>query len=134
MKYLLDTNICIYLIKNNPEKVIKHFSKKKPGDIFISSITVSELYFGVAKSARQNENLVALKEFLQPLSILEFTEDDAIAYGGLRTQLEQAGTPIGAMDMLIAAHALSRGLVIVTNKEKEFRKVNGLVIENWANS
>lgn len=134
MKYLLDTNICIYIIKKRPENVVRQFAKRKPGDIFISSITVAELSFGVAKSARQNENLIALKEFLQPLIILDFNDEDAIIYGKIRAQLEQQGTPIGAMDMLISSQAVSRKLILVTNNEKEFNRIEGLVIENWSTS
>lgn len=133
MKYLLDTNICIYLIKKQPEIVINHFAQKKPGNIMISSVTVAELYFGVAKSSRQNENMIALKEFLQPLVVIDFNEADAAVYGEVRARLEKKGRPIGSMDMMIAAHAKSRNLILVTNNEKEFKHVSSLKIENWAN-
>ncbi|MBI2416644.1 MAG: type II toxin-antitoxin system VapC family toxin [Ignavibacteriales bacterium] len=133
MKYLLDTNICIYLIKKQPEIVINHFVQKKPGDIMVSSVTVAELYFGVAKSSRHNENMIALKEFLQPLVVIDFNEADAAVYGEVRAQLEKKGRPIGSMDIMIAAHAKSRNLILVTNNEKEFKHLSSLKIENWAN-
>jgi len=131
MKYLLDTNICIYIIKKKPEEVIKRFLKMKPDSIGISSITVSELYYGIAKSSKPNENTIALEQFILPLTVLDFNKDDSIAYGRLRAKLEQKGKLIGAMDMLIAAQALSRDLIIVTNNEREFKKIEGLSVENW---
>ncbi len=132
MKYILDTNICIYLIKQRPEKVKQRFTSQKPGDIFISSITAAELYFGAEKSSRREENIVALQEFFQPLIILNFEAEDAVSYGLIRSRLEKAGKPVGAMDMLIAAQALNREYVLVTNNEKEFRRIEGLIVENWA--
>ncbi|MCL6097603.1 MAG: type II toxin-antitoxin system VapC family toxin [Bacteroidetes bacterium] len=131
MKYLLDTNICIYIIKKKPEEVLKRFLKIKPDSIGISAITVSELYYGVAKSLKPDENTIALEQFILPLTILNFNKEDSIAYGRLRAKLEQRGKLIGAMDMLIAAQALSRDLILVTNNEREFKKVNGLFVENW---
>ena len=131
MKYLLDTNMCIYIIKKKPESVIKIFSKLKPGDVAISSITVSELFYGVAKSSKPNENTIALQEFLQPLTILDFTIDDSIIYGRLRAELEAKGQVIGAMDLLIASVANSRELILVTNNEKEFSRIKNLKLENW---
>jgi tRNA(fMet)-specific endonuclease VapC len=131
MKYLLDTNICIYIIKKKPVEVIKRFLKMKPDSIGISSITVSGLYYGIAKSSKPNENTIALEQFILPLTVLDFNKDDSIAYGRLRAKLEQKGKLIGAMDMLIAAQALSRDLIIVTNNEREFKKIEGLSVENW---
>lgn len=131
MKYLLDTNICIYIIKKKPEEVIKRFLKMKPDSIAISSITVSELYYGVAKSIKPNENTIALEQFILPLTVINYNKEDSIAYGKLRAKLEQKGKLIGAMDMLIAAQALSRDLILVTNNEREFKKVEGLSVENW---
>lgn len=131
MKYLLDTNICIYIIKKKPEGVIKRFLKMKPDSVAISSITVSELYYGVAKSSRHDENTVALEQFLLPLTVINFNKEDSISYGNLRAELERKGKLIGAMDMLIAAQALSRDLILVTNNEREFKKIDGLSIENW---
>ena len=131
MKYLLDTNICIYIIKKKPVEVIKQFLKMKPDTIAISSITVSELFYGVAKSSKPNENTIALEQFLLPLTVIDFNKEDSLAYGKLRAKLEQKGKLIGAMDMLIAAQALNRDLILITNNDREFKKVEGLNIENW---
>jgi len=131
MKYLLDTNICIYLIKKKPESVIKKFMKLRPGSVSITSITLSELYYGVIKSSKPDENMVALQEFISPLEILDFTNEDAIIYGKIRIELEKKGKLIGAMDLLIAAIAKSRELILVTNNTKEFSRVSDLIIENW---
>ncbi len=132
MKYMLDTNICIYLIKQKPVQVMKRFSACAIGEIGVSAITVSELWYGVAKSARHKVNGRALAQFLLPLTIAAFDEAAAEAYGTLRTTLERAGQPIGAMDMLIAAHAVSMDIVLVTNNLGEFSRVPGLMVENWA--
>lgn len=131
MKYLLDTNICIYIIKKKPEKVLNRFSKLKPGDVGVSTITIAELYYGVAKSSKPNQNTIALQEFLQPLIILDFTSEDSIAYGRIRSELEAEGKLIGAMELLIASIAFSRSLILVTNNEKEFNRVKDLKVENW---
>jgi tRNA(fMet)-specific endonuclease VapC len=131
MKYLLDTNICIYLIKQKPVQVLKKFSAHAIGDIGISSMTVSELWYSVAKSAHRQANQRALEQFLLPLSVAAFDEDAAEIYGEIRAALEQEGQPIGAMDMLIAAHAVSMGVVLVTNNEREFSRVPRLIVENW---
>jgi len=133
MKYLLDTNICIYIIKKKPEKVIKRFKEKKPGDITISSITISELEYGVAKSSKPDINTIALKEFLAPLMVIDYTSKDSEHYGKIRKDLEKKGTPIGAMDLLIASQAISREMILVTNNENEFKRVKGIRIENWVN-
>ncbi|OGU78206.1 MAG: hypothetical protein A2254_10670, partial [Ignavibacteria bacterium RIFOXYA2_FULL_35_9] len=108
MRYLLDTNICIYIIKKKPEPVIKKFTKLRPGSVAISSISLSELYYGVVKSSKPNENMIALQEFISPLIVLDFTDQDALFYGKIRVDLERKGKPIGAMDLLIAAIAKSR--------------------------
>ena len=131
MKYMLDTNICIYIIKKKPEEVIKRFLKMKPDSIAISSITVSELYYGVAKSSKPNEKTIALEQFILPLTVINYNKEDSISYGKLRAKLEQKGKLIGAMDMLIAAQVLNRDLILVTNNEREFKKVEGLSVENW---
>ncbi len=130
MKYLLDTNICIYLINNRPKKVRTHFERHSLSDIGISSITASELAFGVAKS-QSSKNRAALESFLLPLHIAEYDADAATIYGNLRATLEAQGKVIGPLDMLIAAHALSLGAVLVTNNEKEFKRVGKLKVENW---
>ncbi len=130
---LLDTNICIYIIKRKPEEVLCHFQQYHPGDIGISSITLAELQYGVAKSQTSQRNAEALAEFLIPLEVLSFGELATQTYGTIRALLEQQGNIIGAMDLLIAAHALSLGAVLVTNNVKEFERVPELKIENWVN-
>jgi len=131
MKVMLDTNICIYIIKRRPESVLERFLDYQVGDISISAITLSELRYGVAKSRYREKNTEALDEFMIPLEILPFDEEAAQAYGDARTSLEKAGTPLGAMDMLIAAHAVSQGLTLVTNNTREFARVSGLTLMNW---
>ena len=131
MKVLLDTNICIYLIKNNPPEARHHFAKFKPGDVWISSITVAELQYGVAKSAAKDKNAAALSTFLLPLEILPFDSASAVAYGTIRSRLEQQGQTIGSLDMLIAAQAIAHKLALVSNNLKEFERIPELVCENW---
>lgn len=131
MKLMLDTNICIYIIKQQPAAVLKHFLAYQAGDICISSITLSELRYGVAKSKHREKNAKALDEFIIPLDIASFDEEAALAYGDIRTTLEKAGMPIGAMDMLIAAHAVSLGVTLVTNNTREFSRIPGLVVVDW---
>lgn len=131
MKYMLDTNICIYIIKQKPSRVLKRFKEYSPGDILISSISLAELRYGAEKSLHVKQNLDALSGFIIPLEIVPFDERAADEYGKVRTQLEKAGQPIGSMDMLIGAHALSLGVMIVTNNTKEFRRIKSLKVENW---
>jgi tRNA(fMet)-specific endonuclease VapC len=131
MKYLLDTNICIYIIKKKPASVIKRFEKLKSGSVAISTITLSELYYGVAKSSKPDENMIALQEFISPLEVLDFTNVDALVYGKIRDSLEKKGSPIGAMDLLIASIAKGRDLTLVTNNTKEFSRISDLKIDNW---
>jgi tRNA(fMet)-specific endonuclease VapC len=131
MKYMLDTNICIYLIKHKPTAVLKRFRKTNISEISISSISLSELFYGVSKSSKPEQNFMALTQFVAPLEILPFGSEAAQYYGDLRARLEKQGTPIGSLDMLIAAHALSITSTLVTNNEKEFNRVLGLKIENW---
>jgi len=128
---MLDTNICIYLIKNRPIEVREKFNQYEVGEIAISSITVSELYYGVEKSQHVEKNRQALSLFLAPLNILTYDEKAAIVYGKIRATLQVKGTVIGALDMLIAAHAKSMGIVLVTNNTKEFIRVEDLDVENW---
>jgi tRNA(fMet)-specific endonuclease VapC len=132
MKYLLDTNICIYLINRKPLYVQRHFEEHTLGDIGVSSITVAELQYGVQKSRRPEQNRDALEKFLTPLLIADFDAQAAAVYGELRAALEKAGTPIGGLDVLIAAHALSLNVTLVTNNTREFSRVPGLQIANWA--
>lgn len=131
MKYLLDTNICIYLIKQKPVEILNRFKRFSLGQVGISSITLSELMFGIEKSQHREKNEIALTKFISSLVILPFDEKEAFCYGQIRASLEKAGTPIGSMDLLIAAHAKSLNIVLVTNNTKEFLRVKGLRLENW---
>lgn len=130
MKYMLDTNICIFIIKKN-ENVLSLLKKIDFKEICISSITLSELEYGVAKSMHSEKNQKALDAFVYNFSILPFDSNAAHEYGKIRANLEKIGSPIGGMDMLIAAHAKSQKLILVTNNTKEFIRVNGLNIEDW---
>jgi len=132
MKYMLDTNICFYLIKQKPEKVLRRFKNHSIGDIGISSITLAELRFGVEKSQQILNNRQALAEFILPLEIADFDEKAAMIYGAVRAALEKAGTPVGAMDMLIGAHALSLGITLVTNNTREFSQIKNLKVVDWS--
>lgn len=129
-RYLLDTNTCIYIINRRPTEVFERFAGLRIGEIAISSITGAELAFGVAKSGSLR-NQQALDKFLAPLAILPFDEAAMRRYGVLRSDLERRGTPIGALDLLIAAHALAVGATLVSNNLREFERVNGLPLENW---
>jgi tRNA(fMet)-specific endonuclease VapC len=132
VKYLIDTNICIYLIKRRPVEVSQRFRQFSPKEIGISSVTTSELYYGVYKSQRVENNLQALNNFLLPFSIVHYDESASAIYGDIRARLEAKGKTIGPLDMMIAAHALSLNLPLVTNNTKEFERVEGLMLENWA--
>jgi tRNA(fMet)-specific endonuclease VapC len=134
MKYLIDTDICIYIMNERPIRVINKFKQFEPGDIGVSTISVSELQFGVAKSMRREENAIRLEEFLSPFEVLPYDQSAAKTYGNIQFGLENIGRPIGSLDMLIAAHALSRNLVLVTNNEKEFKQIESLKVENWVGS
>ena len=131
MNYLLDTNICIYLIKRKPIAVIAKFNEHEVGDIGISTISIAELSCGIQKSRLRDQNQQALFQFLAPLVIAEFDAEAAFAYGQLRTDLEAQGTPIGSLDTLIAGHAVSLGVTVVTNNERDFSRVPKLKVENW---
>ncbi len=128
---LLDTNICIYLINAKPPAVLERFKQHRLGDIGVCSVVAAELAYGVAKSGSAR-NREALQLFLAPLVILPFDEAAAWAYGQLRADLERLGTPIGSMDTLIAAHAISQQALLVTNNTREFARVPGLRLDNWA--
>jgi tRNA(fMet)-specific endonuclease VapC len=131
MEFMLDTNICIYIIKRKPRDVIERFKQTEISRIGVSAITLSELSYGVSKSSKPEQNQVALAQFIAPLEILPYGDDAAQYYGILRTHLEKQGTPIGSLDMLIAAHALSTDCTLVTNNEKEFVRIPKLKVENW---
>ena len=131
MRYLLDTNTCIYIIKRSPEQVMLRFKRLRVGDVGVSAITVCELQFGVSNSSQPEKNQRALTEFLGPLEILDFPAAASVVYGDIRTRLQRAGTPIGSYDLLLAAHALQRELTLVTNNVREFLRVPDLRTENW---
>ncbi|MBR4570661.1 MAG: type II toxin-antitoxin system VapC family toxin [Candidatus Riflebacteria bacterium] len=131
MKYMLDTNICIFIIKHKPDKVINKFLKLKSNDICISSITFAELSYGVEKSQAKTKNRIALTLFLSNIEIMPFDSQAAEEYGIVRTELEKAGQPIGPLDTQIAAHARSLDLTLVTNNTREFKRVSKLTVEDW---
>ena len=133
MKYMLDTKICIYASKHKPPEVIKNFLKHNPEDICVSSITYGELMHGVEKSQAVERNRAAITLFLSSISILPFDNYAAEEYGKVRAELERKGTPIGPMDMLIAGHARSERLILVTNNTREFFRVEDLdlEVEDW---
>jgi len=131
MKFLLDTNICIALIRQRPAGLIKKLTSYRPGDVGISTITVAELVYGAQKSNLTEQNMTALDQFLLPLEVADFDQSAAVIYGEIRAYLESKGTLIGSMDMLIAAHALSLGVALVTNNTREFKRVPNLKIEDW---
>jgi tRNA(fMet)-specific endonuclease VapC len=131
MKFMLDTNICIYLIKQRPQAVLDRFLAIPVGDIGISVITLAELRYGAGKSNQPKKNHEALEEFISPLRVAEFDQAATMTYGKIRVALERKGRPIGAMDLLIAAHALSLEVRLITNNEREFKQVHGLGVENW---
>ncbi|MGE4457584.1 MAG: type II toxin-antitoxin system VapC family toxin [Arcobacteraceae bacterium] len=128
---MLDTNICIYIIKNKPESVREKFKCYNIGDLVLSSITVSELYYGAYKSQYVEKNLLALEHFLKPFDIVEYDLKASIEYGKIRASLEKSGQIIGGLDMLIAAHAKSLNMTLVTNNKKEFERIDGLILDNW---
>lgn len=130
MIYLLDTNICIYVINHKPQHVFERFKQYQLGQLAISSITASELAFGVEKSGSER-NKQALAKFLAPLDILPYDEKAVQYYAKLRHQLQSKGQTIGSLDMLIAAHTLSLDVTLVTNNMKEFERIDGLKLENW---
>jgi len=132
MKYMLDTNICIYAIKNKPTQVIEQIHMNLPKGLCISTITLAELEHGVQASMYQEKNTVALMQFLSILDVLNFDDHAAFEYGKICASLRKKGTPIGVMDMLIAAHAKSQQLTLVTNNTREFNRVEKLNIANWS--
>jgi tRNA(fMet)-specific endonuclease VapC len=135
VSYLFDTNICIYIIKKSPEKVLKKLEdiiKKDPEqDFYITSITLSELYYGVEKSSQQEKNLLALKGFLSMFKVLDFNQISAQIYGEVRASLEKKGNLIGPYDLQIASIALANQMILVSNNLKEFDRIKGLKTENW---
>lgn len=132
MNYMLDTNICIYVMKEKPEAVLRRFQQELNAGLCISSITLAELEYGMKHSSNPIKNEQALLRFLVLLSILPFGATAAFEYGDIRDYLQKQGTPIGPLDMLIAAHARSERMILVTNNIREFERVPNLELENWA--
>lgn len=130
LKYMLDTNIVIYTMKNRPRQVKKQFQRHN-GRMAVSSVTLGELVFGAEYSKEAGKNLADIEELIARLEVLPFESKAAYHFGQIRAALYKAGTPIGAYDMMIAGHARALGLVLVTNNEKEFQRVPGLMLENW---
>ncbi len=131
MTLMLDTNVCIYLIKEHPPSVVERFASHEVGDIGISVMTLAELEYGVSKSSRPSKNREALDQFISPLEVAPFDRPATAAYGKLRTTLEKKGRLIGSMDLLIAAHALSLGVRLITRNVREFGRVPDLRVEDW---
>ena len=131
LQSMLDTYICIYVIKNRPVGLREQFNRLAE-QICISTVTLAELYYGVEKSSRGVENLQAVEQFVARLEALPFSAEAAAHYGQVRAELERAGQPAGPHDMLIGAHARSAGLIVVTNNLREFERIRGLRVENWA--
>jgi len=131
IRYLLDTNACVELIRKRSQRVLSRLRTCAPGSVGISSITLAELQYGVARSAFPDRNRFALTQFCAPLELLPFDDQAAAVYGRVRAQLDRSGSPIGPLDTLIAAHALSEKAILVTDNGREFRRVAGLDVENW---
>jgi tRNA(fMet)-specific endonuclease VapC len=134
MKWMLDTDTCIAIIKGKPPGVLKKLRGKSVGQVGISAITLGELAFGAAKSGRRDESRAALAEFLLALEIASFDSDAASSYGQLRASLEKRGAPIGPLDTLIGAHAAALDVVLVTHNSREFRRIDTLRLEDWTSS
>jgi tRNA(fMet)-specific endonuclease VapC len=130
-RYLLDTNICIYIQRKKPEEVLARFQKLKPGDAAISVITWGELLYGAEKSQQRKRALHLLEEFKTFIPVLPIPENAGNTYGAIRAALESKGAPIGNNDLWIAAHAKAASLIVVTNNEQEFQRVQGLKVQNW---
>ena len=130
LRYLLDTNICIYVIKRRPAKMLERFNRHS-GHMAISAITLSELLHGVEKSAAPDRNLAVVENFCGRLEVMPYGGKACLHYGQIRAGLERQGLPIGVNDLHIAAHARSEGLTLVSNNLREFERVDGLLYENW---
>jgi tRNA(fMet)-specific endonuclease VapC len=132
VKWMLDTDTCIAIIKGKPTGVLKKLRGKAVGQVGISSITLGELAFGAAKSSRRDEARVALSEFLLALEIASFDSDAAASYGQLRASLEKRGTPLGPVETLIGAHAVALDVILVTHNTREFSRIDTLRLDDWA--
>ena len=131
MQFMLDTNICSYILRNRPSSVKAHFDEVGPGALEISTVVLAELLFGATRHERAEAIRNEVSDFASLLSVIAWDEPAAEHYGVIRADLEKSGTPIGAMDMMIAAHARSRGATLVSNNRRHFDKVPGLLITNW---
>ncbi len=129
--YLLDTNICIYIINNSPKQVVDRIKKLKVNQVKLSSISLAELEYGVSKSSSREKNRKALIQFASAFDIVYFNDNDAEVYGLIRAELEKRGQVIGPYDMQIAAQAVTRNLILVTNNTEEFARIPSLRLENW---
>ena len=132
LRYLLDTNICIYIAKERPPEVARHFARLAAGSVGMSLITYGELRYGAEKSQRQAEAMATIERLVELIPVLEPGVEVGVTYGRLRAQLERAGLPIGNNDLWIAAHALVLGITLVTNNTREFERVPRLKLKNWA--
>lgn len=130
MPYMLDTNICIYVMKKHPSSLRKRFEAAQ-AHVCISAITLAELYFGAENSGRVQANIEAVERFIHGTPVRDFGAQAAAHFGAIRAHLRRAGTPVSAQDMLIGAHARSEGLTVVTNNRREFDRIPGLLVENW---
>nr|CBX31427.1 Uncharacterized protein HI0947 [uncultured Desulfobacterium sp.] len=131
MMYMIDTDICIYIIKHKPTSVLERLRMLQPRQLAMSVITFAELMNGARKSQHVEANIAKLNELSELIEIYSFDKKAAVFYGDVRSALEKKGEIIGSNDLLIAAHALSLNLILVTNNEKEFKRVDGLKLENW---
>ena len=131
IRYMLDTNVCIDILRGKSDTLVSCLADHDPSEVAISSIVFAELQFGICKSSNPSQNLEAVTDFCTPMSILPFDSNAAEHYGRVRTHLQRLGSPIGPLDTLIAAHALAVNTVLVTNNKREFRRVAGLLVENW---
>lgn len=129
--FMLDTNICIYIIKKRPESILKKFKKHRNQNIYISVITLAELQYGVERSSSKKFNQKIINDFISHLFVVPWDKESAVQYGKLRNTLNEKGTPVGNMDLMIASHALSQDFTLVTNNVKEFKRVPNLKYENW---
>ena len=129
--YLLDTNICVYIINKNPKIVVEKIKQYRPHQIKLSSISIAELEYGASKSEYREKNRIAILNFASSFDILSFNDKDAEIYGEIRAELEIKGEIIGPYDLQIAAQALSRGLILVTNNTNEFKRIKKIELENW---
>lgn len=131
MRYMLDTNTCIYVIKHRPAEVKKKLSAVPLDKVAVSSVVIGELWYGIFESTKQKNNEKALNDFLQFVTVRDWPAEAAQTYGSIRSYLKTKGTPFGAMDLLFAVHALTAGSILVTDNVKEFKRVPGLHVENW---